>query len=184
MTRFLGFHIGSGFGLAFVLANSGPPLPPSVALVLRALAVAAFIAIIALTVFLGRRPAVQPGPDSPQTRFDGFFGAVVLVEAVLLFGGLQVLRLFDAPVQANVAWIALVVGAHFFPLARHWRSGSLMYAAAYISALGLLGLALVLVGVPEPVPFVSGVLPGVGMLAGILASLVVQSRNSRLSGGT
>ncbi|GAA1446924.1 hypothetical protein [Nocardiopsis tropica] len=176
MTRFAGSLIGVGFGLAFVLANTGPPLPPAAALVLRVLAVAAVVAVLALVVAIGRRPAVAPGPDAPRMRFDGFFGAVLAVEAVALVGGIQVLRALDAPMQANVAWIALVVGLHFFPLARRWRARSLVFTAAYMSVLGLAGLAMAFAGYPGWVPLVSGAVTGAGMLTGILVSLAADLR--------
>ncbi|MEE2039205.1 hypothetical protein Q8791_18480 [Nocardiopsis sp. CT-R113] len=178
MKRFAGFLVGAGFGLAFVLANSGPPLPSAVALVLRVLAVAALVAIVALVVSIGRRPVGEPGPDAPRMRFDAFFAVVLVVEVVALVGGIQVLRMLDAPMQANVAWIALVVGLHFLPLARHWRTRSFAYAAATISALGLAGLVMAFTGYPEWVPFVSGVVNGAGMLAGIVVSLTASHRQA------
>lgn len=178
MTRFVGFLVGGGFGTAFVLANSGPPLDPAVALVLRVLAVAALVAVVALVVALERGPAQEPGPNDPRMRFGAFFGAVLVVEAVALFGGIQVLRFLDAPMQANVAWIALVVGLHFFPLARHWRIRALGYAAAFMTVLGLAGLAMAFTGSPEWVPLVSGVCNGAGMLTGIVVSLAADLRRA------
>ncbi|NYH52937.1 hypothetical protein HNR06_002526 [Nocardiopsis arvandica] len=185
MTRFVGFLIGAGFGLAFVLANSGPPLDPTAALVLRVLAVAALLAVIALVVALGRRSS-GPVPDSgsaaesaqegPGMRFGPFYGVVVALEAVLLFGGIQVLRALDAPVQANVAWIALTVGLHFLPLAWYWRTRSILGAAVYLTVLGAVGLAMAFTGHADWVPLVSGVASGVGILTGILVSLVLMNK--------
>ncbi|MEU1900251.1 hypothetical protein ABZ512_17885 [Nocardiopsis dassonvillei] len=184
MTRFVGSLIGAGFGLAFVLANSGPPLDPTPALVLRVFAVAALVGVVVLAVVTGRGsgPAAEPGPEGPRMRFDAFYGVVVLLEAVLLFGGIQVLRALDAPVQANVAWIALAVGLHFLPLARHWRTRSLLAVAVYMSVLGAAGLAMALTGHPDWVPLVSGVVTGLGMLAGLLVGLLVPLVTARGSG--
>ncbi|GAA1007121.1 hypothetical protein [Nocardiopsis tropica] len=179
MTRFTSTLIGTGFGLAFVLANTGPPLSPTVALALRVVAVAAVVAVLALVVAIGRRPAADPGPDGPRMRFDAFFGAVLAVEAVALFGGILALRALDAPMQANVAWIALVVGLHFFPLARRWRARSLVFTAVYMSVLGLAGLAMVFAGYPGWAPLVSGAVTGAGMLTGILASLAADLRAAK-----
>lgn len=174
MTQFVGSLIGAGFGLAFVLANSGPPLDPTVALVLRVLAVAALVGVIALSVVTGRRsgPSPEPDPEGPRMRFDAFYGVVVLLELVLLFGGIQVLRALDAPGQANVAWIALAVGLHFLPLSRHWRTRSLLAVAVYMSALGVAGLVMAFTGHPDWVPLVSGVVTGLGMLFGLLGGLL------------
>ncbi|CAL9478791.1 hypothetical protein SUDANB121_03006 [Nocardiopsis dassonvillei] len=181
MGRFVGFLIGAGFGLAFVLANAGPPLPPAVGLVLRALAVAALAAVVVLCWVLARRPAppVGGGGPEPAFRFGPFYGTVVLVEAVLIFGGIQVLRLLEAPWQANVAWIALVVGLHFLPLAWYWRMRQILAVALYSSATGTAGLVLVGLGAAEWAPFVSGVVTGLGMLAGLLVGLAGMLRASR-----
>lgn len=174
--RFIGVYIGAGFGLAFVLANAGPPLDPSLALVLRALAVAALVGIVALSLALGRRRAPDggaPGGDTPAFRFGPFYGAVVAAEVVLIFGGIQVLRLLGLPDEANVCWIALVVGLHFFPLAWYWRTREILVVALYLSVLGAAGLVMVVTGHPAWAPFVSGVLSGAGMLGGLLVSLAV-----------
>ncbi|WP_040684812.1 hypothetical protein [Nocardiopsis halotolerans] len=178
MKRFVGFLIGAGFGLAFVLANSGPPLDPTLALVLRVLAVAALLAIIALTVVLSRGPApdTESAQGGPRMRFGALYGVVVALEVVLILGGIRVLRAMDAPTQANVAWIALVVGLHFLPLARYWRARSILGAAVYLSVLGAVGLAMALTGHPDWVPLVSGVVTGLGILTGVLVSLVLTRR--------
>ncbi|WP_304452817.1 hypothetical protein [Nocardiopsis sp. YSL2] len=186
MTRFLGVYIGAGFGLAFVLANTGPPLDPALALVLRVLAVAALVGVVALSLVLGRRPAPdggRPGDDTPALRFGPFYGAVVAAEVVLILGGIQALRLLDAPDQANVCWIALVVGLHFFPLARYWRTREILVVALYLSVLGAAGLAMVFSGHPAWAPFVSGVLSGAGMLGGLLVSLAVPFLSGRRAAG-
>ncbi|MFC9086045.1 hypothetical protein [Nocardiopsis dassonvillei] len=88
----------------------------------------------------------------------------------------------DAPVQANVAWIALAVGLHFLPLARHWRTRSLLAVAVYMSVLGSAGLAMALTGHPDWVPLVSGVVTGLGMLTGLLVGLLVPLVTARGSG--
>ncbi|MFL1431332.1 MULTISPECIES: hypothetical protein [unclassified Nocardiopsis] len=177
MRQFTGFLIGAGFGLAFVLANAGPPLPSSVGVVLRVLAVAALVAVVVLAGTLSRRPAPPPsaGPG-PAFRFGPFYGVVVLVEVVLILGGVQVLRLLDVAWQANIAWIALIVGLHFLPLAWYWRMRQILAAAVYISAMGVAGLVLVASGAAEWAPFVSGVLTGLGILTGILVGLVGMMR--------
>ncbi|PDP87172.1 hypothetical protein CQJ94_13540 [Glycomyces fuscus] len=190
MTRFVGSLIGAGFGLAFVLANSGPPLDPTAALVLRVFAVAALAGVVALAAATVRRsgPAAEASPEGPGMRFDAFYSVVVVLELVLLFGGIQVLRALDAPMQANVAWIALAVGLHFLPLAWHWRTRSLLAVAVYMSVLGAAGLAMALTGHPDWVPLVSGVVTGLGMLTGLLvgllAGLVATGRSGAASADT
>ncbi|MDT0326811.1 hypothetical protein [Nocardiopsis lambiniae] len=185
MRQFTGFFIGGGFGTAFVLANAGPPLPSAAGLILRLLAVGALVAVIASAVILSRRGGDDPVPGTeaaPRFRFGPFYGIVVLLEVVLLLGGIQVLRALGAPMEANVAWIALVVGLHFLPLAWYWRMGQILGVAVYLSTLGAAGLVMAAAGFAEWVPFVSGVLSGVGMLAGILVGMVGMLRASRGKG--
>lgn len=97
---------------------------------------------------------------------------VVVVEFAVLFVGFQVMRLLDAPPEAGVAWVALVVGVHFLALARVWRERSVLVPGVALSALGALGLGLATTSSAEWVPFVSGVLSGAVLL---LSSLVITS---------
>ncbi|MDQ7804099.1 hypothetical protein Q5425_10165 [Amycolatopsis sp. A133] len=161
--QFLGALIGAAFGTVFVLANSGDPLPAALGWVLRVLAVLALAAVVVLGVRAGGRPTLDGRPMfGPGYRF------VVLGEVVLLFGGFFVLRLLEAPVQANVAWIATVVGLHFAALASAWKTRSILAVGVVLTVLGVAGLALLGSTALPWVPFVSGVLSGVTLLGGSL----------------
>jgi hypothetical protein len=70
-------------------------------------------------------------------------------------------------VQANVAWIATIVGLHFAALASAWKTRSILVVGVVLTVLGVVGLAL-LGSAAEWVPFVSGVLSGVTLLGGSL----------------
>lgn len=172
---FVGGLIGAAFGTVFVLVNSHTPLDATVGAVLRVLAVLAVAAFVALVLLTGKRVRAHGGADGPPQPVN-MFGAryrwVVLGEAVLLFGGIQVLRLFDAPDEANVAWIALVVGLHFLVLARVWSRPTVLVPGAGLTALGIVGLVLASGPAVAWVPFVSGVLSGITLLAGSLAVAV------------
>lgn len=139
--------------MAFVLINSGPPLPPSVTVVVRALAMGAAIAIVVLAVLCMRkesRAGVGSGGGSGAPRFGMFFGVVTTVEVLLIIGGAQTIsRLDGLPDQAGVAWVALVVGLHFFPLAWYWKQPQILYVAGYATVLGGIGLAMALLGHPD-----------------------------------
>ncbi|WP_026119371.1 hypothetical protein [Nocardiopsis ganjiahuensis] len=186
LTRFAGFFVGSVFGLAFVLINSGPPLPPAVSAVTRTLAVGAAVAIVVLVLLAVRKesresaeePEASPGPASTP-QFGAFFGVVTLVEVALIIGGAQVIsRLDGIPDQAGVAWVALVVGLHFFPLAWYWKQPEMLYVAGYGTVLGGVGLLMALSGYPDWVPLVSGVVTGAGMLLGLLTGLLLMRRGT------
>ncbi|WP_410597641.1 hypothetical protein [Amycolatopsis sp. lyj-23] len=160
--QFLGALIGAAFGTVFVLVNSGDPLPPVLGWVLRALAVAALAAVLFLGLRAGGRPTLDGRPV-----FGPSYRVVVLGEVVLLVAGFFVLSLLDAPVQANVAWIATVVGLHFAALAWAWKARSILVVGVVLTALGVAGLVL-LGSAAAWVPFVSGVLSGVTLLGGSL----------------
>lgn len=160
--QFLGALIGAAFGTVFVLVNSGDPLPAGLGWVLRALAVLALAAVVVLGVRAGGRPTLDGRPV-----FGPSYRVIVIGEVVLLVAGFFVLSLLDAPVQANVAWIATVVGLHFAALASAWKTRSILVVGGVLTALGVVGLAL-LGTAAAWVPFVSGVLSGVTLLGGSL----------------
>ncbi|OXM69450.1 hypothetical protein [Amycolatopsis vastitatis] len=161
--QFLGALIGAAFGTVFVIVNSGDPLPAAAGWVLRALAVLALAAVVVLGVRAGGRPTLEDRP-----MFGPSYRVVVAGELVLLVAGFFALSLLHAPVQANVAWIATVVGLHFVALASAWKTRSILVVGVVLTVLGGTGLAL-LGGPALPwVPFVSGVLSGVTLLGGSL----------------
>jgi hypothetical protein len=161
--QFLGALIGAAFGTVFVLVNSGAPLPTAIGWVLRALAVVALAAVVVLGVRAGGRPTLEGRP-----MFGPSYRVIVIGEVVLLVAGFFVLSLLDAPVQANVAWIATVVGLHFAALASAWKTRSILAVGVLLTVLGVTGLALLGSPALPWVPFVSGVLSGVTLLGGSL----------------
>jgi hypothetical protein len=178
---FIGLLIGGGFGLAFVLANAHSPLSVIVGLTLRLLATACFLVVIA-SVFRATRHGSER-PDAPAgsrlrsgSRYGRGFWWVVIAEVVLLVVGLQVLRIASAPSEANVAWIALVVGLHFIAFAFVWREASIAVPGAIVFLLGVAGLALSATSANEWVPLVSGVCSGFVLLAGSLLGALAGDR--------
>ncbi len=163
--QFLGALIGAAFGAVFVLVNSGAPVPAALGWVLRALAVLALVAVVVLGVRAGGRPTLDDRPV-----FGPSYRVIVVGEVVLLVAGFFVLSLLDAPVQANVAWIATVVGLHFVALASAWKARSILVVGVVLTVLGVAGLVL-LGSAAEWVPFVSGVLSGVTLLGGSLSGV-------------
>jgi hypothetical protein len=171
MQPLLGALIGAGFGAIFVLVNAGDPVPSPVGTTLRVLAGAALLVVLALSALLARKPVPPHLGRNPDGRpmFGRGYRLIVVAEVVLLAAGMTVIRLIDAPPQANVAWIATVVGAHFLALAAVWAQRSIAVVGGVQTVLGLTGLVLLATPAAAWVPLISGVLSGATLLAGSLA---------------
>ncbi|WP_338740563.1 hypothetical protein [Actinomadura luteofluorescens] len=170
--QLLGLLVGSGFGTAFVLANAGEPLPGAVGIALRVLAVLCLAAVVVVGFRGDRRGGTERGGtgrgDARPAWFGPRFGLVVVAEFALIFGGIAALRALDAPQEVNVAWIALIVGLHFVVLARVWKRGAIAVPGVVLSGLGAAGMIMAAASSVEWIPFVSGALSGVTLLAGSL----------------
>ncbi|GAA4596468.1 hypothetical protein GCM10023194_68760 [Planotetraspora phitsanulokensis] len=171
MQRMTGMLIGAVFGMVFVLINAADPLNAVIGGVLRGLAVLSLIGVVVMWFLAVRRvktgrtePIAIPGPAAPM--FSRGYWLVVVAEAVLLFGGIAVLRAWGRPEQTNVAWIAFVVGVHFIVLAPVWKQWGIAVPGVILTVLGVIGLVLAATSAVAWVPFVSGVLSGVFLLLG------------------
>ncbi|WP_086826236.1 hypothetical protein [Allokutzneria sp. NRRL B-24872] len=162
----IGTLIGATGGTAFVLVNAGAPLSDTLTTVARVLGVALLVAVLAVTFRQREKPATASG------GFTKGYWFVVLAEVVALFGGFQVLRALDAPPQANVAWVAVVVGLHFVAFVLVWRTWTIAVPGVILAVLGGIGLAMAWTSAVAWVPVVSGVLSGLTLL---LSSLVFSS---------
>ncbi|MFC4907696.1 hypothetical protein [Actinomadura gamaensis] len=166
----VGALIGAVFGTVFVLVNAHAPLAPAAGIALRIAAVVALGAVILLGVVVSRKTESAGAAD--RRPGEGMFGPryrwVVLAEAVALFGGFPVLRQLGAPTEANVAWIAIVVGVHFLVLARVWSESTILIPGAGLTLLGITGFALAAASSENWIPAVSGVGSGLVLLAGSL----------------
>ncbi|MER7753923.1 hypothetical protein [Kitasatospora sp. NPDC097643] len=171
--------IGGAFGLAFVAMNAGAIAP--LAVPLRLLAVAAFVGLFFTPVREVDSTEVADGAGG--TLFGRRYWLVVAAEAAGAVGGILALKwVFDAP-ELTVAWIALVVGLHFFALGAVWRQASLHVLAAAMSVCGAAGLILGAVGVGTPVvAAVAGIAPGVLLLASVWWSVLGASRARATAG--
>jgi hypothetical protein len=158
---YIGHVIGSTFGLVFVLVNSAP-LPSAFRVGLCALAVAMFLVVVA--GFITTLRTADREEDDSVVGFTARFWIIVGVEAVLLFGGLAIVRPIEP--AAALGWIALVVGAHFFPLSRLWAPGraQIMAIAIAMTSLGVAGLT---------VAFTTHNQDAVALLAGVGSGIVL-----------
>lgn len=135
----VGHLIASVFGLVFVLVNGG--ILPTVLRVAVDVAAIAALGVVACAIVITERARRRTGGE----RYGGFpprFWAVVAIEAVVLFGGLQIIQRVEP--AANLGWIALVVGAHFFPLSRIFLHGRQQFIGigTAMCVLGIAGLAV------------------------------------------
>lgn len=165
--------MGASFGLAFVFVNSGEPLPSPVAAAARVLAAVALMVVVVRAVLDRRRDTGDASAHATRARamFGRGYLLVVATEVVLLVAGLAARRAAGAPVQANVAVIAVIVGAHLVALAVVWREASVAVPGVILVVLGGSGLVLVSTGTAvDWVPSISGVLSGLALLAGSVAA--------------
>jgi len=159
-TLTIGHLISGSFGLVFMLVNGGW-LPPAGRLLLNIVGVAAFVFVFLAFVVSTRRY----GNSRPGEGFTGRYWLIVGAEAVLLFGGLAVIR--SVQPAAALGWIALIVGLHFIPMAWLWPTGraELLAIGITMTVLGVIGLGLAFVTGDGPlVALVSGVGSGVILL--------------------
>jgi hypothetical protein len=160
MERGFGLLIGAGFGVAFVFANSPGPLNVAVASVLMALAMLAFVALIAMVVVMHGRDDEAAAAAWRRPGAARRFLVVVCAEAAAIAAGIVVLRIFSAPEEANVAWIALVVGIHLVAFVAVWHGRTIIVPGVILTALGIAGLVMTATSAGEWTPFISGVLSG------------------------
>jgi hypothetical protein len=155
-----GLLIGLVFGLIFVEVNSGD-VASHWSFGLRVTGV-----MIAVILFVGllrrRRPLDRAGQAAG--RFDRRYWVVMVVEVVALLGGLVIInRVLDAD-RFTVAWVAVVVGVHFFGLGSIWRDRVLYLVGAVLTLLGLAGFLVgVAGGSAGAIALVSGVGSGVAL---------------------
>ncbi|MFB6612322.1 hypothetical protein ACFCVO_18515 [Agromyces sp. NPDC056379] len=167
---YVGHLIGASFGAVFVIRNSGLLGQPGqlIASVLAVLAAVVILVGFISTIRRGQRP---PAQDLPRSR--AAFWVIVVIEAVLLFGGLALLNRVEP--AANVGWIALVVGVHFLAFTLWWIPGQreLLVIGAVMVPLGIVGLVIAVTTHDAVlVEFVSGFGSGIVLLGASLATAV------------
>lgn len=160
----LGSSIAAGFGFIYVIVNTDS-MPPGVEWTLRALALVTAAAVLLAVIRRRARQGSEPHrPKGPA--FGRRYWWVVIVEVVTLFAGVRILAgPLDMP-QAGVAWVSMVVGLHFFPLATIFAQRFFHILGVAISLCGSAGLALALAdAAPMAIDLISGVIPGGILLA-------------------
>ena len=176
----IGSLIGGAFGLVFLIVNSTGFSTLGRALVLI-VGIAAFAAIAFLALRgLGRMKRAQAQTADSQVRTGGPFGRsywiIVAIEAVALFGGIRLLSGMGHP-ELGVAWVAFVVGTHFYALGSVFKLGRFHILATVVTLCGIAGFIAFFAGAPEFIPVLGGIIPGFVLLAfGLWALVPLESR--------
>ena len=158
----LGSLIAAVFGLVYVMANSGP-LPQGLAFTLQVVAVLVFVALV-VAIVRGRSLALPD--ESARGGFGRGYWVVVAVEVVAIAAGVAVLKGPLGAPYVSVAWISLVVGLHFFALARVWREPLFGWLGGPIALCGLVGLAAAAFGASAAfIAVVAGMVPAALLFA-------------------
>ncbi|WP_436536488.1 hypothetical protein [Actinoplanes sp. HUAS TT8] len=166
----VGSLVALSFGTVFVMVNSGG-LPSPWPIVIRVVA-----AVVAVGLLLGvlrvRRLAPAPGPDQVVGFADRRYWWAVAGEVVALFGGLYVInQVLDAP-EVAIAWVAIVVGVHFFPLAWAWRMPMYHWLGAAMTLLGVAGFVAHALGASDAiVALIAGVGSGAALYAAVASGI-------------
>jgi hypothetical protein len=165
-----GSLVAIAFGSVFVLVNSADS-PSPWPLVIRALA-AVVVALLAAGLVRVLR-TTRPAPEIPASEYlHRRYWLVVILEAVALFGGLSVVNGVLDRAAVSVAWVALVVGVHFFALAAIWRTALYHWLGATMTALGVAGFVIYAVGgTAVAVDLVAGVGSGAALYGAVAVAL-------------
>jgi MFS family permease len=169
----VGSMVAITFGTIFVLVNSAG-LPDSWPLVIRAVGL-----LVAALLIVGLVLVVRKAPRTTQEPASGFvdrrYWTIVAVKAAALFGGLFVINGVLHRTAVSIAWVALVVGMHFFGLARIWRAPSYHCLGAAMTVLGLAGFLIYALGGTASIV---GLVAGVGSGAALYAAVGVALRDA------
>lgn len=160
--------VAIAFGTVFVLVNSGG-VPAPWPLVIRVIGLlAAALLVVGLVLVVRRGSSVTPAPVSGFV--DHRYWLIVALEAGALFGGLAVVNGVLHGKAVSVAWVALVVGVHFFGLARIWRMPLYHWLGAAMAILSLAGFLIYALGGSAAIV---GLVAGVGSGAALYAAVGV-----------
>jgi hypothetical protein len=112
------------------------------------------------------RSAPRATQDPVSSFVDRRYWIIVALEVGALFGGLFIINGVLHRKAVSVAWVALVVGVHFFGLARIWRMRLYHWLGAAMTILGLAGfLIYALGGTAATIGLVAGVGSGAALYA-------------------
>jgi hypothetical protein len=170
----IGCLIALSFGTVFVMVNSGG-LDQPWQWVIRGLglAIAAVLLVALFRTARTARPQETSGPGFADRRFQ----VIVALEVIALFGGLYVINSVLDRSELGVAWVAVVVGVHFYALGWAWGMTFYHWLATAMTALGVGGFVAYAAGAGETaVALISGVGSGLALYATVATILRQASR--------
>ena len=175
----IGALIGAGFGLLFLIINTGQfsTLGRTLVITVGVLAFAG-IAIFAIRGLMqgGRAGRGESGKGSRREPPLGrAYWIIVLIEAVLLFAGTRLLAGLGHP-ELGVAWVAVVVGTHFYALGRVFGLDRFHVLATVVTLCGIGGFIAFFAAAPAFIPVISGVISGFVLLAFAMWALIPTER--------
>ena len=100
---------------------------------------------------------------------------IVLIEAVLLFAGTRLLAHLGHP-ELGVAWVAVVVGTHFYALGWVFGLDRFHVLATVVTLCGIGGFIAFFAAAPAFIPVISGVISGFVLLTFAMWALVPVDR--------
>ncbi|MEU7866977.1 hypothetical protein [Dactylosporangium sp. NPDC049140] len=168
----IGSIIATGFGTGFIAGNCGKLDDPWPQVLRVGAALAAAALIIAVLRPRGAAPAGGPRPDRAGRFMGRGYWIVVAIEVLALFGGLAVINAVLHRFEVSVAWVALVVGLHFYGLGYVWSAPMYHWLATAMTVLAAAGFVVFLAGGGEAgVGLVSGVGSGIALYGAVLWGL-------------
>ena len=175
----IGALIGAGFGLLFLIINTGQfsTLGRTLVITVGVLAFAG-IAIFAIRGLMqgGRAGRGESGKGSRREPPLGrAYWIIVLIEAVLLFAGTRLLAGLGHP-ELGVAWVAVVVGTHVYALGRVFGLDRFHVLATVVTLCGIGGFIAFFAAAPAFIPVISGVISGFVLLAFAMWALIPAER--------
>lgn len=184
----IGSLIGGAFGLVFLIVNSASFSTLGRILVL-VMGIAAFAVIVFFAIrSLGRMKRAQvssatsvesvesvEGQAAAGPRrtvpFGRSYWIIVGIEALALFGGTRLLSGLGHP-ELGVAWVAFVVGTHFYALGHVFKLNRFHILATVVTLCGIAGFIAFFASIPAFIPIFSGIISGFVLLAFGLWALV------------
>lgn len=176
-----GALIGAVFGLVFVEANSGE-LPVPWQLVARAGGAVVFVMLL-VGISRARRAREDVQPASGAAFGRGYW-LIVAAEAAALVGGLVVISAVFGAHELAVAWIALVVGVHFFGLGMLWKARVFHVLGAILTVLGIAGFGMHAAGASSmAIAVVSGIASGIALDVAVARSVYAPAASDAVTTG-
>src|SRR2546429_3324482 len=166
----VGSMVAITFGTVFVLVNSAGLRDPWPLVFGAAGLLVAALLVAGLVLVARKAPRATQEPVS--SFVDRRYWIIVALEAGALFGGLFIINGVLHRTAVSVAWVALVVGVHFFGLAGIWRMPLYHWLRTAMTVLGLAGFLIYPPdGTPRQIGLVAGVGPGAALYAAVAVAL-------------